>query len=374
MKNQNSKSSFSGQSIRVGIVGVGNWASYAHIPALNLLPQYRITAVATRQQDTADAFAHAQGIPHAFGNYMDLVRHPEVDLVVVLTIAPQHEAIVRAAIAAGKDVFCEWPLTTTPRQSLELLELAKSAGVRHLIGLQRRLAPSFRYMRDLLDDGYAGKIRSVRLCVSEPDYYVRRSKAVAFTIPAENFTHVAVTFGGHFMDAVFTAFGQPRDISARLINQFKEVTLIETGEVIATDAPNELLMHGILGEDTALSIHVEGGKRNGYGMELTITGTDGDLKLSNQAAFHNESDNRVWGAQGAGHTLRELPVPAAYDWLPASDLPSSALEMANLYAAHAMDLTEGTNQAPTFKDAVRLHQLLDTIAEDSLHRSKKRGV
>lgn len=351
--------------VRVGIVGIGNWATYAHIPALRLLPGYEIVAVATRRQETAEAVARKWGIPHAFDSYQDLVAHPEVDLVAVLTIAPQHDAVVRAAIAAGKDVFCEWPLTTNTAQSLELLQMAESAGVRHLIGLQRRLAPSNRYLRDLLAQGFVGKVRSIRLSVTEPAYYHLRSQAVAFTIPAANFTHVAVTFGGHFMDALFTAVGEPKEFSAQLINQFKQITVIETGEVIATDAPNELLLNGVLADDVALSIHVEGGKRNGYGMQLDITGTEGDLRISNSAAFHNEEDNQIEGARGAGQSFKLMPVPPEYQWLPASNLPASAQELAHIYAAHLRDMHEGTNLAPTFADAVRLHRLLDTIATAS---------
>jgi predicted dehydrogenase len=82
-------------------VGAGNWATYAHVPALQLLPNYRITAVATRHQESAKKYAQHHRIPYAFGNYEEMVQHPEVDLVAVLTIAPQHEAVVRSAIAAG---------------------------------------------------------------------------------------------------------------------------------------------------------------------------------------------------------------------------------------------------------------------------------
>jgi len=372
-KEQNHSGSDSRQQpIRVGLVGVGNWATYAHIPALQLLQDYRITAVATRRQESAETYAQSHRIPYAFGNYEELVQHPEVDLVAVLNLAPQHEAVIRSAITARKDVFCEWPLTTTTAQSLELLKLAESAGVRHLMGLQRRLAPSFRYLHDLLVNGYVGKIRSVRLNVSEPHYYSSRSKAVAFTIPSENFTHVAVTFGGHFMDALFTAVGQPREFSAQLINQFKQVTIIETGESLSTDAPNELLLNGLLDEDIALSIHVEGGKRNGYGMELTITGTDGDLKVSNVAGFQNQKENKIEGAQGHGKALDELPIPFQYQWLPSSELPSGSLEVANVYAAHVLDIADGGHRTPTFADAVRLHRLLDTITDASISGRRMR--
>jgi len=53
--------------------------------------------------------------------------------------------IAKAAIAAGKDVYSEWPLTTKTSDSEELLALAEVQGVRHIVGLQRRLGPSARY-------------------------------------------------------------------------------------------------------------------------------------------------------------------------------------------------------------------------------------
>ena len=60
-----------------------------------------------------------------------------VNLVVILPPGPQHAGLVRAAIAAGKDVYCEWPLTTTVADTEDLLNRAEKAGVRHAVGLQR---------------------------------------------------------------------------------------------------------------------------------------------------------------------------------------------------------------------------------------------
>lgn len=68
----------------------------------------------------------------------------------ILTPAPEHARLVKAAIAAGKDVYCEWPLTTKTPDSEELLSLAEAKGVRHIVGLQRPLGPGVRYMRDLV--------------------------------------------------------------------------------------------------------------------------------------------------------------------------------------------------------------------------------
>lgn len=84
----------------------------------------------------------------------------------MLTTSQQHEEGIRAAITAGKDVYCEWPLTPTAAKSAELATLADAAGVKTQIGLQRQFAPAFRYVHDLIAQGYVGKVRSARMHVS----------------------------------------------------------------------------------------------------------------------------------------------------------------------------------------------------------------
>lgn len=59
--------------------------------------------------------------------------------------------------------------------------------------------------------------------------------------------------------------------------------------------------------------------------------------------------------------MRVLPVPEMYNWLPASELGGSQLELANLYAAYARDVEDGTRLAPTFADALAMHRLIDDI-------------
>lgn len=86
--------------IRVGIAGVGNWANHGHLRVLALLPQYEVIAVYARRREAAQAAASRYDIPHIANSIAELVARADVDLVVVLTIAPLHEEGVRAAIAA----------------------------------------------------------------------------------------------------------------------------------------------------------------------------------------------------------------------------------------------------------------------------------
>src|SRR6516165_7675952 len=149
--------------IRVGIVGVNpsrGFASIAHIPALQALPEFEITAVCTTRQDSADVAAKHFGIPLAFCDAAKLARHPDVDLVTVSVKVPDHYAPVMAAIEAGKHVYCEWPLGRNTDEAIRMRDAANRKGIRHAIGLQGQVSPAINYAKDLIADGYIGRALS----------------------------------------------------------------------------------------------------------------------------------------------------------------------------------------------------------------------
>ena len=352
--------------IGVGLIGAGNWALHGHVRVLNLLPGYELVAVQSRRREASERAAREHGFRDVVDSVEELVAHPDVDLVVVTTTAPQHAEGVRAAIAAGKDVFAEWPLTPGSGLSQSLVEEARQAGVRHLVGLQRRLAPHNRFLKDLLAEGYVGKLRSVRMHVSISGFGPRRGQALAWTIPPENFSSVASIYAGHFLDMLFEATGWPTAISALALNHFPLVTIAETGETVPTTNPDELVMIGRIGDDVALSAQVEGGKRNGTGVQIDVTGTEGDLRITNRSAFGDVGDNYlVFGSRGEREALQPLPIPASYQILPQSGLPSAVLELGEVYAAHLRAVATGEGGAPDFIDALRLHRLFDAITRST---------
>jgi len=358
--------SSSRRPIRVGLVGFGNWAKHGHVRVLDLLPGYELSAIYSQRASAAADGAQQYGFRHVVDSLDALVNHPEVDLVVVLTTAPQHEEAVRAAIAAGKDVYCEWPLTLNVTLARELEVAAREKGVRHVVGLQRRTAPHTRYLRDLVGQGFVGKLRSVRMHVSMNYFQALRGQSLRWTVPPENFSSVVAIYAGHFVDMLLTAVGWPTTVSALLVNQFDKVTIRETGEVMSTTTPDQLVLSGMLPDGAVLSVHVEGGKRNGSGVQIDITGDAGDLRIVNSSAFGGVGDDYIiTGAHGDNQLLEPMPVPPEYDTLPPSELPSAVLELAHLYAAYAHDMATGERTVPDFNDAIRMHDLIEA-AEHSM--------
>ncbi|HLZ08991.1 MAG TPA: Gfo/Idh/MocA family oxidoreductase, partial [Chloroflexota bacterium] len=153
--------------IRVGIVGAtvtpggSGWGANAHVPALNSLPDYDLKAVCTAHTETAPASAAAFGAELAFHNFDDMVARADIDLVTVVVRVPRHQDLVVRALAAGKDVFCEWPLGATRAQAETMSNLASARGLRSAVGLQARSDPTLMYARELVEQGYIGEVSSV---------------------------------------------------------------------------------------------------------------------------------------------------------------------------------------------------------------------
>jgi len=191
------------QAIRVGIIGVHpdkGWATTAHIPALQQLPQYRITAVSHHDLATAQAAAKRFDVPHAFGSAAELAAHPEVDLVVVTVKVPQHAALVGQAVDAGKAVFSEWPLGTSLAEAQAMRDRARAAGVATSIGLQTRAAPAFAHARQLVKDGYVGQVLSASMIGSGIIWGEAMNEAYAYTLdPATGAAMLNVPFA-HSID------------------------------------------------------------------------------------------------------------------------------------------------------------------------------
>ena len=353
------------KKIRVGVIGLGGWAKYGHIPALQSLEDFEIVAVASRKQATADEYAARFNLRHAFEDEQALITHPDVDLVVILAPAPEHARLAKAVIAAGKDVYSEWPLSTTTAESDELLALAEAKGVRHVVGLQRRMGPSARYTKDLVKQGYVGKIRSARMTVSVDAFPPVMPGKYAWAFPAANFSHVVSVYAAHFGDMLFQSVGFPNKLTALVQNQFPFITIPETGQKVPTTRPDAAMVIGTLENGALFSIQIEGAQPHRTGLQIDITGTEGVLRITNLLAFENKEDNHIEGANGDQSSLSPLPVPAAYRSLPVSHLDASVQDVAYLYAAYTRDRKEGTTEASNFKDAVRQHQLIDQMVETS---------
>jgi predicted dehydrogenase len=349
--------------IRIGMVGITpnrGFSSIAHMPALQALPDFEIAAVCTTRQESADAAAKHYNVPLAFADPVKLAQHPDVDLVTVCVKVPDHFTPVMAAIDAGKHVYSEWPLGRNTAEARQMFDAAERKGVRHAVGLQGRVSPSINYVRDLIADGYIGTPLTATLFVNAANWGATLDRA--YQADFANGANLMTITGGHNLDALCYCLGEFREISAFAVSQRKEIPLDGTGEMIAMDVPDQLVVSGIVGNGTVVSAQVRGGMTRGHEFLCEIHGSDGDLVLAaTTRASTQRQELTVRGARGNDKDLADMPIPAKYRWVPDGVPQGSPYNVAQLYAKLGEAIRDGKPVHPGFDAAITRHQMLDMI-------------
>lgn len=349
-------------TIGVGVIGVApgrSWAALAHIPALHALPAYEIRALSTTRMESAQAAAAEFGVSQALDNHVDLINAPGVDLVAVTVKVPHHKELVTAALNAGKHVYCEWPLGNGLAEAEEMAALAKAKGVHAVVGMQARTSPVMGYVRDLVAQGYVGRVLSTTLVGSGMNWGAAIDQPNAYTADVKNgATMLSIPFG-HTLDAVCQALGEFSVVEAILANRRTSFVLVPDNIEKPMTTHDQVLVQGVLGDGVTASIHYRGGIMRGTNFLWEINGTDGDLQVTSIAGHTQMFPLQLAGAQGDAQSLAPMEVPAQYLWTP--ELPMFAQNVAQMYALLADDIANGTHKAPTFDEAVRRHRLLDAV-------------
>src|SRR5438270_3215779 len=357
--------------IRVGIVGASasrGFASIAHIPALKALPQFEFVAVCTARQQSAEAAARHYGVPLAFSDPEKLAQHPDVDLVTVSVKVPDHYRPVMAAIEAGKHVYCEWPLGRNTEEAVQMLDAAERRGVRHAVRLQGQLSPMQNYVKDLVAEGYVGRVLTATMIGCAPNWGDTIDRA--YQADRINGANLMTITGGHQIDALCHCLGEFRELTAFAVSQRDRILSEDTGGMIARTSPDQLVVNGIVGGKNAdgavVSFQIRGGMTRGTEFLFEIHGDGGDLTLTaTSRASMQRQELTVRGAQGTAKELVELAVPAKYRWVPDGLPGDSRYNVAQLYARLAESIRDGKPASPSFEAAVTRHRLLDAIVRAS---------
>jgi predicted dehydrogenase len=138
----------------VAVVGCGN-ISKQYLKNLATFPDVRVLFCADIDAGRAKAQAAAYGVP-ASGSVEQALEHPDVQLVVNLTVPAAHAEVASAAIAAGKHVWNEKPLAPDVAAGRALLEQARAAGVRVGCAPDTMLGAGVQSARRLIASGSIG--------------------------------------------------------------------------------------------------------------------------------------------------------------------------------------------------------------------------
>lgn len=352
---------------RVGIVGANAhraWAHDAHIPALKGMPDFVLSAVSARTQDLADEAAAAFGVPRAFGDSLALVRDPDIDIVAVTVKVPEHRAVVLAALAAGKHVYCEWPLGRDLAEARELAAAVTPAS-HVMIGVQGVSSPAVRHAARLVREGQLGALKVLRVYAPTLGWGPEAPQYYAYLEDKRNGATLETIGGGHTLAAIEEVVGPYTHVDALNSRLIPQMRVMGTGEMVERTCNDHMLVLGKHSSGAVSTLEVIGGV--GAQFTLELVGEKGSLRIAS-------------AGEGGGFQADRLMLTTSFASEPQpehvlADAQGAPINVAECYARLAADIRAGTRTVPDFDYAVRLTRLLDVIdaASESGHRQVLQG-
>ncbi|CAJ2514135.1 Uu.00g022540.m01.CDS01 [Anthostomella pinea] len=367
--------------IRVGIIGLragyvdkgimgnlGHWAFIGHLRSIQAMPgDYEIVAVCNSTVESAQKAIDGYGLPaKAYGGPDDIAKDPRVELVVVAVNVEKHFELAKPAIENKKDVFVEWPLGATLKQSEELTRMAASAGVKTMVGVQARADPMVVKLKEILASGKIGRVVSTSVVINSSfapmDAWVEGAEYYLGIESGGN--EYSIGFG-HFLDTFVHVLGDFADLQAMLKTNVTSLPVMNAkGEVVnpshAKTSPDHAFVQGTLESGAMASIAVRKSQAavDGVGFRWFITGTEGEVGIvTGETMWQFADPKRTLRLKVGKNEVEEIEFLAKEDELEAK-VPFPGTNSARQYQGFAKGDTE---TCATFESALKTHRLLDGI-------------
>jgi predicted dehydrogenase len=185
--------------IRTAILGTG-FMGRVHLEAVQRVESVEAAAIFGRNADASARLAAGFSVPKATSDYRELFRDPAIDAVHICTPNAQHYSMAKEALAAGKHVLCEKPLTTTVAEAEELVALAARTKLRNGVCHNLRYYPQVQQMRALREAGELGEILVVQGTYSQDWLLYDTDWNWRVDAKAAGASRAMADIGSHFFD------------------------------------------------------------------------------------------------------------------------------------------------------------------------------
>lgn len=367
------------KDIGIGLIGTGfmgkahAFAYRAALAAFPDIPVPRLEMVADLDAGAAARAAHQYGFARSTGNWQDLVSDPRVDVVSITTPNTLHKEMALAAIASGKHVHCEKPLSPTLADSLDMVEAAESKGIHTQVGFNYIKNPLLKMARDMVAAGELGEITGFRGIHAE-DYMHDPETPWSWRIDPAGGPGVIADLGSHIIGMARFLLGPIVEVCAdvRTVIPSRPVARGSTQrkEVLVDDVARLLVTFGCGCGGTIEASWIATGRKMQLAFELT--GAKGSLTFTaerfNELMFYRAGgDARRNGfvkiEAGPQHPPYGQFCVAGGHQLGFNDLKT--IEIGEFLGA----IARGEKSGPDFREAYEIQK----VVESAIVSSRTRG-
>lgn len=254
--------------ISLGIIGAGRIGKVHAQSIMNHITSVRLKTIADPfMNEETEASLRVLGVSDCTKDYKKILNDPEIDAVLICSSTNTHADISLEAIAAGKHVFCEKPVSQDIAKIRQVMEKLKGTKLKYQVGFNRRFDHNFEAVRAVVANGDVGDVHIVRITSRDP------------APPPPEYAAVS---GGMFLDMT--------------IHDFDMVRYLTASDVVEVFANGAVLVDPLIGKagdiDTAIislkmangALAVIDNSRKavyGYDQRAEVFGSKGQASVSN---------------------------------------------------------------------------------------------
>ncbi len=308
-----------------------------------------------------------------------LIARDDIDIIDIGAPGNMHAEIAVAAAEAGKHVFCEKPLGNSAAEARRILDAVEKAGVRHLVFFNYRANPAVSFAKQLIDEGYIGKIYHWRALFLQ-DWIVDPQFPLVWRLKkgtAGSGSHGDLL--AHCLDTARFLVGEISEVSGLMETFIKErPELGESNDRLGGTASDVMGVVDVDDASLALARFENGalgtfeatrfalGRKNHNRFE--INGSKGSLVFN--AERPNELEIYTEDTHAGTHGFRTVTVTAGQDrytghYWPAAHNIGYEHTFTNLLFDAFTAIGKGENPTPSFRDGYLNNVLLDAIAKSA---------
>ena len=146
---------------RIGIIGTGWWATYAHLPSLSQYPDARVLAIADPNEARLNQAADAFDVAHRHVDYREMLDGERLDGVIVATPHATHYEIAREVLSRGLGLMLEKPMVLRAGEARELCALADEKKAPLVVGYPYHFVPQHQALKERIAAGRLGRLQLV---------------------------------------------------------------------------------------------------------------------------------------------------------------------------------------------------------------------
>jgi predicted dehydrogenase len=187
--------------VKTAVIGTG-FMGKVHSEAIRRVGFVDIAAVGARTDAKAKEFGESIGVEKTTGDYETILNDPSIEAVHICTANALHYPMSKAAIAAGKAVLCEKPLSMSAAEAAEMVKLAEAKNLANCVNHNLRFYPVVQNIRRMIESGELGEVLVVQGTYSQDWLLYDTDYNWRIEASANGPLRVMGDIGSHWMDLV----------------------------------------------------------------------------------------------------------------------------------------------------------------------------